>query len=675
MRKNLVAIAGMALLISACRFFTAPEGVSPGEGLVALRIGTGANQALSVLPGVQDLGDVSRFSLYGTASAVQDAPESLLADFYDGLANALVYVRPGNWKFTLKGFSPEDNLLVQGSLQRLIAANSAEILHFTLAVPDAPQGGTGFVRITLTLPLNSGVVSVVTTVDGEALDPPLEIETGAGGAQIVYEDDEILTGDHLITFLLYDGAANLVAAWTEMAVIKGNILSAKTINLTGNDLNGPPAAPSALRATAWDGSALTLGWTVNSYNETGFVLSDGTTDYPLPAGSSSYEIDLASLTPTIWTLKAVNSFGESAEAEHHLNPAAPPIPGGLSAGTATPSSISLSWTAVLSAGSYKVYRSGSAGGTYTEVGTANTAAYTDTGLSPETSYYYKVSAVNLWGESGLSASIEGTTRPLSPITNISYVGSWTLEGDGSRTSPVTSARNTTKMRVNFTSTVANASITILLEVSGGSNNYYAFISTLDNGSATVSSGYYSGSQINGTTSVPVTIPVPAAGNHFIDICFYNGSLGSGSSFDGIVRFTVIPIGSGEILNDRIHGVSYVGNWALQNDGSRTSPVTSAGSTTKERVFFTSTVANASITILLEVSGGSNNYYAFISTLDNGSATSGSSYPGSLINGTTSVPVTIPVPAAGNHFIDICFYNGSSGSGSSFDGIVRFTLVP
>jgi hypothetical protein len=229
------------------------------------------------------------------------------------------------------------------------------------------------------------------------------------------------------------------------------------------------------------------------------------------------------------------------------------------------------------------------------------------------------------------------------------------------------------MRVNFTSTVDNASITILLKVSSEQNYDYAFISTLDNGSTTYSSGYYSGSQISGSTSVPITIPVPTAGNHFIDIGYRKDS-GGGYSGSDCAWYTLIPIGSGEALNDKINGVSYTGDWTLQNGGSRKSPSISHGSTTKSRIFFTSTAANVSITIQLQVSSEPNYDYAFISTLDNGSATSSSGYyPDSRISGDTSVSITIPVPTAGNHFIDIGYSKDESYSSGS--DCAWYTVVP
>jgi uncharacterized repeat protein (TIGR02543 family) len=119
------------------------------------------------------------------------------------------------------------------------------------------------------------------------------------------------------------------------------------------------------------------------------------------------------------------------------------------------------------------------------------------------------------------------------FSSISYSsvsgGTWTLQNDGRRQSPVTDNNSVTKARISFTSTGDNASITIELDVSSEANFDYAFIGGLDDASATYDSGFYPGSRISGEGSVTVTIPVPAPGSHFIDIGYRkDGSASSGS---------------------------------------------------------------------------------------------------------------------------------------------------
>jgi len=89
----------------------------------------------------------------------------------------------------------------------------------------------------------------------------------------------------------------------------------------------------------------------------------------------------------------------------------PAAPTGVTAAQITSSSITVSWSAVSGATSYVVYRSTSSGGTYSQVGTATGTSYTDTGLTANTYYYYRVAAVNAGGTGAQSGYISPRTLP------------------------------------------------------------------------------------------------------------------------------------------------------------------------------------------------------------------------------------------------------------------------
>src|SRR5208283_1152785 len=122
----------------------------------------------------------------------------------------------------------------------------------------------------------------------------------------------------------------------------------------------------------------------------------------------------------------------SAEASATPEPSAPAAPTGLTA-TAGSGSVTLNWTAPSNATSYNVYRGTSAGGeSTTAIATGITAtAYSDTGLTNGTKYYYKVAAVNGGGTSALSAEASATPEPSAPaaptgLTATASSGSVTL---------------------------------------------------------------------------------------------------------------------------------------------------------------------------------------------------------------------------------------------------------
>ena len=88
----------------------------------------------------------------------------------------------------------------------------------------------------------------------------------------------------------------------------------------------------------------------------------------------------------------------------------PPAPTGLTA-SAGNAQATLNWSASSGATSYNVKRSTTSGGPYTTVATGiTTTSFTNTGLTNGTTYFYVVSAVNSFGESGNSNQASATPQ-------------------------------------------------------------------------------------------------------------------------------------------------------------------------------------------------------------------------------------------------------------------------
>jgi len=95
-------------------------------------------------------------------------------------------------------------------------------------------------------------------------------------------------------------------------------------------------------------------------------------------------------------------------------------PTSISAGASSSTSIILNWTAVSGAAKYKIYRSGTSTGIYQYVDETDSTNYLISNLSPETTYYFKVSSVDIKGiESPQSMYVQGTTLP-PPIYLVSF---------------------------------------------------------------------------------------------------------------------------------------------------------------------------------------------------------------------------------------------------------------
>ncbi|MBI5442182.1 MAG: multicopper oxidase domain-containing protein, partial [Deltaproteobacteria bacterium] len=175
----------------------------------------------------------------------------------------------------------------------------------------------------------------------------------------------------------------------------------------------PPFAPSDLVATA-SGSGVSLTWTDNSSDETGFTLRRSVnggpfemlltlgadvvsyTDAPLATGSYQYRIS------------AVNTAGASSEAASNVvDVLAPPLaPTNLVATVQDGPQVLLTWTDnSTDETQFAVYRSvNGAGFEVLAAVAADSVTYTDTTVASGSSYQYQVTAVNAAGPSASAVS-------------------------------------------------------------------------------------------------------------------------------------------------------------------------------------------------------------------------------------------------------------------------------
>ena len=125
--------------------------------------------------------------------------------------------------------------------------------------------------------------------------------------------------------------------------------------------------------------------------------------------STSYVNTGASTGTTYYyRVKAVNSAGTSAYSNivsgtaRTPAPAAPVLKGGTSSASGKPQ---LTWAAVDGAAKYDVYRSNSADGTFSKVGSTDKTTYVNTGAVQGVTYFYKIRAVGASGASGFSNTV------------------------------------------------------------------------------------------------------------------------------------------------------------------------------------------------------------------------------------------------------------------------------
>ena len=189
--------------------------------------------------------------------------------------------------------------------------------------------------------------------------------------------------------------------------------------------SGTPDTPANIVTTASSSSSILISWPAVSgalqyrvyisENSAGTYTLFGVT-VPTDTGVCSYSANgLSPNTAYYFRISSLNSAGESAQsspvsATIYLD--LPSAPRNVGVIAASANSITVSWSAVSGAAGYHIYRSESASGAYAQVGTVLSSAtsYTASGLSPNTTYYFKVSAYSSAGESPQSPYTSAKTN-------------------------------------------------------------------------------------------------------------------------------------------------------------------------------------------------------------------------------------------------------------------------
>lgn len=189
-----------------------------------------------------------------------------------------------------------------------------------------------------------------------------------------------------------------------------------------------PGAPSGLTASAISATQITLAWVDNSSNETGFLIERQigsgafTQIASVAAGLTTYN-DTAVSASTLYgyRVRANNTSGNSnySNTATATTPVAAPVaPSGLTATASSATQVVLSWTdnAGNETGFLIERKTGS--GAYSQIATVGqgVVAYTDTTVSANTAYTYRVRATNAAGNSSYSNTAAVTTPQVIPAT-------------------------------------------------------------------------------------------------------------------------------------------------------------------------------------------------------------------------------------------------------------------
>jgi RHS repeat-associated protein len=231
-----------------------------------------------------------------------------------------------------------------------------------------------------------------------------------------------------------------------------------------------PSTPTGLTATAASPSRINLSWTAStdSTGVTGYRVERcqgagciNFSQVTTPTGTSFSDSSLTAGTSYRYRVLAVNTAGSvsaysniaSATTPFVLDTTPPTAPAGLTATTAGTSQINLSWTASsddIGVTGYQVDRcQGASCTTFAQVGTPTVTSFNDIGLTPSTSYSYRVRATDAAGNISANSSIATATTQAPPDTT----------APSAPTGLAATVASTTQINLTWTASTDNVGVT------------------------------------------------------------------------------------------------------------------------------------------------------------------------------------------------------------------------
>ena len=325
----------------------------------------------------------------------------------------------------------------------LSSASSATTSVFATQPPTAPTGlsataGDHVVNLSWAAPASSGSSAVTgykvyrnTTASGSFVY--LGSTTGT-----TYADSAVVNGT---TEYYYVTATNSTNEGPQSSTVSATPTASAP---SAPVLSGPTSALDKLTIT-WTtpaSSAAITGYKI--YRAT----SAGASTLLTTVGVQNSYIDTTVTAPTTYyyRVKAVSSAGDSAYSNEVSGVATAPTVPSTPTITATPQTgtIKLAWSSSSTGGraitSYKLYRSTSAGGSYTLIASGLPSGnYQDTTIPVGVTYYYKGTSVNVVGESAQSSSASAAATAYSGGSSASSTGC--TAGSACTGGPVTGTYN------------------------------------------------------------------------------------------------------------------------------------------------------------------------------------------------------------------------------------------
>jgi hypothetical protein len=308
-----------------------------------------------------------------------------------------------------------------------VSVRVIQATQLDLGTSRANQSGVSGSERYYVVEVPSGLTSLVIRITGGTGDADMHVRYGAPPTTSVYDCRPFSSGNEETCTTQFPAAGTYYVMLHAFSGYSGVTISATA--------GGPPAAPANLAGTAVSASQINLTWQDNSSNETGFTLqrstrnADGTwtawagVGSPAANATSFSNTGLVGNTTYRYRIRSCNQAGCSgwANSANVTTPGSsgpPAVPTSLAAVAVSESQINLTWADNSNnETSFTLQRKiRNADGTWTTwvnaaTPAANTTSYSHTGLTPNTTYQYRIRACNADGCSSWSALSNIVTTP------------------------------------------------------------------------------------------------------------------------------------------------------------------------------------------------------------------------------------------------------------------------
>ena len=308
-------------------------------------------------------------------------------------------------------------------------SNTLSLTYTTVTAPGAPTAVSGSaasatsVSLSWTAPSSNGGASIT--------DYTIQYSSNSGSTWSTWTHTASTSTSQTVTGLS-QGTSYIFRVAAVNSVGTGSY-SSNSSSVTTWDV---PGAPTAVSGSSTVNNQVALSWTAPASNG-GTSITDYVIQYSSNSGStwttfadgtststSATVTGLTSNTSYIFKVAAVNSVGtgsySSNSASVLVRPTTPGVPTGLAASSTVNNQATLSWTAPADNGGVAItdyivqYSINNSSFTTFSDGTSTSTSATITGLTGNTIYYFKVSAVNSIGSGSLTSSVSTTIRPTTP---------------------------------------------------------------------------------------------------------------------------------------------------------------------------------------------------------------------------------------------------------------------